>query len=83
MTFLSSSKGGIMFGTPGDVDGDCNARLFIGDDYGDNVCTIRCALAPNHAGPHEENFERGGKPVKITWECDERESIELEDVEEE
>jgi len=55
-----------------DVDGECNARLFLADDYGDNVCTIRCQLCLNHTGPHEENFKRGGKPVKITWEVDER-----------
>ena len=61
-----------MFGAPKDVDGDCNARLFLGDDYGDNVCTIRCALAPNHNGLHEERFERGEGPAIIQWEIDER-----------
>src|SRR5256885_305335 len=27
-----------------DVPGECNARLFLADDYGDNVCTLRCQL---------------------------------------
>jgi hypothetical protein len=62
-----------MFGEPKDVDGECNARLFLADNYGDNHCTIRCQLSPNHEGPHEENFKQRGKPAKITWEVDERE----------
>ena len=62
-----------MPGPPKDVEGECNARLFLADDYGDNPCTFRCQLSSNHVGPHEETFERGEKPVKITWEVDERE----------
>ena len=54
-------------GPPEDVDGQCNARLEIGDDYGDNCATMRCQLAPGHEGPHREEFERGGKPVVVTW----------------
>ena len=63
-----------MFGEPKDVDGECNARLFIGDDFGDNCCTMRCKLPPNHKGPHEESFHHYGKPIKVTWEVDERET---------
>lgn len=35
-----------MFGPPEDKPGECNARLFIGDDFGDNTTTMRCGLAP-------------------------------------
>ncbi len=62
-----------MFGAPKDVIGECNARLYLGDDYGDNVCTIRCGLPVDHEGPHKEEFKRGGKPAVITWHVDERE----------
>jgi hypothetical protein len=62
-----------MFGPPKDVIGECNARLYLGDDYGDNVCTIRCSRPVGHDGPHKEEFQRGGgKPVVITWHVDER-----------
>lgn len=61
-----------MFGTPADKDGECNARLFISDDYGDNSATIRCQLAPKHEGLHQEQFEREGGMVSITWAADER-----------
>jgi len=72
-----------MFGEPKDVDGQCNARLFLSDDYGDNDCTIRCQLSPNHTGLHEENFKHKGKPVKITWIFDEKKDENKEEFEEE
>ena len=62
-----------MFGEPPDEEGECNARLFIGDNYGDNSATIRCQLAPNHEGLHREELAREGGPVTITWTADERE----------
>jgi len=58
--------------TGGDVDGECNARLFIADDYGDGSATIRCRLMPGHEGVHREEFERRGSTVTITWAVDER-----------
>jgi hypothetical protein len=61
-----------MFGPPEDVAGECNAHLYIGDDYGDNHATMRCSLTPGHEGPHKEEFNRGGKPVVITWWVDQR-----------
>lgn len=61
-----------MLGLPEDVEGECNARLLLADDYGDNVCTMHCQLPEGHDGPHREEFERGGKPVVITWYVDER-----------
>lgn len=60
-----------MFGEPKDVEGECNARLYLADNYGDGSCTIRCKLDPGHGGDHEESFERDGHPVKIIWEQDE------------
>lgn len=62
-----------MFGEPSDVDSECNARLFIGDNYGDGTATMRCQLAHGHAGLHQEQFERKGGTVTITWAVDERE----------
>lgn len=61
-----------MFGEPEDEDGECNARLFIADNYGDNSSTIRCPLPAGHEGLHREEFEREGGPVTITWAADER-----------
>jgi len=62
-----------MWGEPENIDGECNARLFIGDDYGDNTSTMRCQLPPNHCGPHRERFIRESSgEVIIFWERDER-----------
>jgi hypothetical protein len=62
-----------MFGEPPDTDDACNARLFIGDNYGDGTATMRCQLPPNHGELHREQFERKGGTVTITWVADERE----------
>jgi hypothetical protein len=62
-----------MFGSPEDVEGQCNAHLYISDDFGDNSATMRCQLTPNHEGPHKEVFQRFAKPVEITWYQDEKE----------
>lgn len=61
-----------MFGEPSDIEGQCNARLYIGDNYGDGTATMRCQLPPGHDGVHHEHFEREGGPVVITWVADER-----------
>lgn len=61
-----------MFGEPSDKEGECNARLFIADNYGDGSASIRCQLALNHDGLHKEEFERHGHMVTITWAVDER-----------
>lgn len=67
-----------MFGKLEDTKGECNARLYIADDYGDNHVTMRCSLSPNHDGPHCEEFARGGGHlVKVTWEKDERDEIHV------
>ena len=62
-------------GEPSDVKGECNAHLYIGDNFGDNHATMRCQLEPGHSSPHEETF-RGGS-VKVTWEEDERDYIRM------
>ena len=68
-----------MFNGPSrDIGGECNARLEIGDDYGDNVATMRCQLAVGHEGPHREEFVRGDKPVVVTWFVDDRKADEDE-----
>ncbi len=57
-----------MFGPPEDVAGECNVRLEIGDNYGDNTATMRCQLEPGHDGRHREEFEREeGKKVIVEW----------------
>ena len=57
-----------MFGPPKNVPGECNARLYIGDDYGDNRCTMRCKLPTGHGGKHKEIW-RDGQCV-VEWEGD-------------
>lgn len=57
-----------MFGPPKNVRGECNARLEIGDDYGDSSVTMRCTLKPGHDGPHREEFVANGGAVVVTWE---------------
>ena len=61
-------------GPPRDIAGECNARLLISDDYGDNYATMRCSLPPGHTGPHREDW-RGGA-CRLEWEGDDR---QLED----
>jgi hypothetical protein len=69
-----------MDGPPKDVPGQCNARLFVGDDYGDNTATFRCPLPEGHDGEHVERFSQRNeadpdKPsgmVTVTWHYDDR-----------
>ena len=66
-----------MFGPPKDVEGECNARLYLADDWGDNGCTMRCSLPTGHDGEHQESFERSnGNKVLIHWAMDERGTYE-------
>ena len=57
-----------MFNKPKDVEGQCNAHIYIGDDYGDSSATFRCQLGKGHPDQHMENFKRGS----ISWRKDER-----------
>ena len=69
-----------MLGVPEDIPGNCNARLSIADDYGDNSATMLCRLGPGHAGPHEEVFNHNGGKVTIIWEdkaSDENEALPI------
>lgn len=64
-------------GEPPDVDGECNAHCYLGDNFGDNHATMRCQLPKGHEGVHREEFERevpDGQPSRcvMTWERDER-----------
>lgn len=60
-----------MFGPPKDVEGECNCRFEVGDDFGDNSTTFRCQLPPGHDGPHVEKFTYSAKQERhlavITW----------------
>ena len=49
----------------------CPARLYIGDDHGDNYATMRCQLLDGHEAPHRESYLSGSGRVVITWERDE------------
>jgi hypothetical protein len=61
-----------------DKKGECNARLFIGDDFGDNCATIRCQLEPGHDGPHQEKYiTNDSNEVAIHWTKDERTKEEI------
>lgn len=56
------------FGEPQDKEGECNARLFVGDNFGDNHVTFRCSMPAGHEGPHHENYITGtGGEVMIQW----------------
>ncbi len=59
-------------GEPEDVAGECNARLFIGDNYGDNHVTMRCQLELGHEGEHQEQYGRDPQRVTINWVIDDR-----------
>jgi hypothetical protein len=63
-----------MWGPPKDVEGECNARLEIGDDYGDGTATMRCQMKPGHRGAHQVAYRnRSAGEIVITWEKDARE----------
>ncbi len=53
------------------MSNQCSAKLYLGDDYGDNTCTIKCQLPKMHPGKHEEKFDRNGE-VLVSWVKDER-----------
>ena len=66
-----------MNGPPEDKPAECNARLYLADDYGDGTATIRCTLPEGHEGKHREvcreNEEAPNtRNVEVTWEGDER-----------
>jgi hypothetical protein len=62
------------YGEPKDEPGKCNARLFIGDNFGDNHATMRCSREPGHEGKHRERYTaRGAGEVSVEWDRDERE----------
>lgn len=61
-----------------DVPGECDARLYLSDDYDDNCCTLRCRRLLNHNGLHRWRMHRyykdkgvNGKVI-VSWEIDER-----------
>jgi hypothetical protein len=66
-----------MYIKPKDIPGNCNARLYIGDDCGDGRATMICGLEKNHEGLHKEEYQSCcGGMVTVTWEYDEREEEE-------
>lgn len=69
----------LQLGEPEDMCGECNAHLYIGDNFGDNHATMRCRLTAGHAGPHFERWARGsgGEFAEVTWDpADEQDEIE-------
>jgi len=61
---------------PEDVPGECNARLYIGDDHGDNRATMRCTLPEGHESRHQESWAEdeklGAHHCTVTWLGDDR-----------
>jgi hypothetical protein len=61
----------LSYGEPEDKDGECNARLYIGDNFGDNHATMRCQREPLHHGKHREVYqstgEGGAGEVVVEW----------------
>lgn len=45
----------------------CNAKLVLGDDFGDNDCTFKCSLSRKHLGPHMERGLNNSRAYKIEW----------------
>ena len=70
-----------MMGKPTDVEGECNAHLYIADDFGDNSATMRCQLLKGHSGNHREVFNT--REVTVEWAVDERQEEEALDMGEE
>jgi hypothetical protein len=69
----------VSYGEPQPLEGRCNARLTIGDNYGDNHATMLCQLEPGHEGLHQESYRSSvSGSVTITWENDDPE-VEPED----
>jgi len=65
------------YGEPEDVSGECNARLEIGDNFGDNHATMRCQRDPGHPGNHRETYKSSSAgQVTIEWEKGEKEESE-------
>ena len=58
------------YGEPDDVPGQCNAHLYVADNFGDNHATLRCQLPKGHPANHVESFS--GRAVVVQWEKDER-----------
>lgn len=57
-----------MWGEPKDIEGKCNARLSISDNFGDGHATILCQKDLGHVGLHQESYESvGSGEVVITW----------------
>jgi hypothetical protein len=43
-----------------DVPGQCNAHFEVGDDHGDNLCTMRCGRVVGHGGDHIDRWTYTG-----------------------
>lgn len=63
-----------------DVKGECNIRLSIADDYGDNSATMRCSLSKDHEGSHIERYNSFGKKVTVSWEVIAKTPDDINDI---
>lgn len=50
----------------------CDATLVVGDDFGDNPCTFRCARKHKHLGMHKFEFQSNGSKRILRWDGDAR-----------
>lgn len=56
---------------PKPVEGRCNARLHVADNYGDGHATMLCGLEPLHDGDHQESWVASGSGrITVTWELE-------------
>lgn len=69
-------------GEPAHVECECNARLYVADNYGDNHVTFRCELEPGHEGSHCQDILQNGGLISVLWEIDERDKRQLTLVDE-
>ena len=64
-----------------DVEGECNARIYILEDYGgdESAAGVRCSLPAGHEGLHKESsydkYKAGN--IIVQWENDSRERCQI------
>ena len=57
-----------------DVPGECNARVYLRDEFEDERIEIRCRLPAGHEGEHRVECHTVGNAL-IVWDTDEADPI--------
>jgi hypothetical protein len=60
------------------VEQKCGYAIEIGDDHGDNSCTMKCELELAHDGNHAKEFSLSDRSVHVYWEQKSTDLAELE-----